>query len=90
MKRAVLSIHFLMDKLFQLQKRLKHTGTNETGMNVIEAYNHFVNTSDKGRTCTYALKCKELFINQDLKEIKQLLEETLELINEEENKDIEN
>jgi hypothetical protein len=67
---------------------MSHTGDNPKKMNVIEAYSKFIETSPKGRTCTYALKCKSLFMMQDYKEVKKLLEEVLEHMEEIENSNL--
>lgn len=72
-------IHTLMDKLFELYVRLKHTGGQSGAMNVLEAYNHFIRESDRGRACSMALKCKSLFTTQDYEDIKKLVEEVVSL-----------
>lgn len=66
-------IHFLMDHLYDLFQRLKHTGNNEKGMNVLEAMDYFSRESTKGRSCTYALKCQKLFTLQDYNDIKEMI-----------------
>ena len=74
-------IHLLLDQLRDLQKRMNTTHANGEGMNVIEAYDHFTRTSNKGRACTYSTKCEKLFIDHMYSDIKQYISLLKDLIN---------
>lgn len=75
---ATLPIHTLLDTLADLQERMSHTGDDPGTMNVIESHDYFSRESNQGRECTYALKAKSLFLQQDYEQIKLLFLKALQ------------
>jgi len=73
-------IHQLLDQLRDLQIRMESVDGN-SGMNIIEAYDHFIRSSNKGRACTYSVKCEKLFIDNMYNDIKEHISILQELIN---------
>lgn len=66
-------IAHLMDLLYDLSVRLKkHRGE---GPDLLERYDFFVRNSSRGRGCTYAHKCRQLFLSGDWKDISHKLDE---------------
>lgn len=67
----------LLDLLWDLSIRLK---TNQPGNSMLERYNYFIRSSDRGRACTYAMKCKQLFYTYDYQEVKELLKKINDIV----------
>ena len=81
---AELPIHHLLDTLYELQQRLLHTGGGK-GIELLEKYRGLIEVSNMGRACTYAMKCKNLFMNNDYQEIKRLVQKVMLIMDEMEN-----
>jgi hypothetical protein len=74
-------LHRVLDVLEDLRERLNRTGPEGAdGSDFLRRYRSFIEISDKGRACTYAMKCKELFLLSDYHDIKELLEQVQEAI----------
>jgi hypothetical protein len=78
-------IHHLLDTLADLYFTLQDSGTPKT--NYLEAYDHFVRTSERGRACTYAMEGKSRFMKECYNEVKQRFLEALAAFREVEGKD---
>lgn len=81
---ASLPIHHLLDKLYDLQQRLLHTGGGN-GIEILQKYRGLIQSSNMGRACTYAMKCKNLLMANDYQEIKKLIQEILAIMEQIEN-----
>lgn len=68
----------LLDILYDLSYRLSHHDGD--GIDLLERYDYFVRNSERGRACTYALKCKQLFYLSDYDKVKELLIKLTETI----------
>ena len=71
-------IHSLLDELRDLQVFLNQPGEK---MKLLEAYDHFIKESDKGRMCTYSLKCKALFETNMYSEVRDRIKSINNLLN---------
>lgn len=72
----------LMDHLFDLWKRMSHTGETSDGMNVLESFDYFSREGNRGRDCTYARKSQHLFYKQDYCDIKRMIQQIIETISQ--------
>lgn len=75
-------IHSVMDSLFDLWVRMKDHDGSQKNNNMLEKYDYFVRHSNRGRSCTYAHKCKALFLMSDYQDVKKQLLEVIEHIRE--------
>jgi hypothetical protein len=50
---------------------------NQYSDSMIERYNFFITHSEFGKDCTYARKCKDIFLREDYEQIKQIFLDTL-------------
>lgn len=64
--------------LHELATRINSHGGVLDGDSMVERYKYFVEHSDAGKDCSYARKCKDLFLRYDYEDIKKLLVKTLE------------
>lgn len=75
-------IHSVMDSLYDLWVRIKDHKGSQKNNNMLEKYDYFVRNSNRGRSCTYAHKCKALFLLSDYEDIKKHLLQVIENIRE--------
>lgn len=68
----------ILDILYDLSYRLRHHDGD--GIDLLERYDYFIRNSERGRACTYALKCKHLFYLSDYDKVKELLIKLIEVI----------
>ena len=73
----LLPIHSLLDQLKDLQTLLEQ---KDEKIPLIEAYNQFIRESNRGRECTYAVKCQLLFQKQLYKKVKEHIKKIQETI----------
>jgi len=76
-----------MDRLFDLRERLSHTKGNVAGTDVIGAYDTFIRASEAGRSCPLAMRARSLFENNDYQDVKNILCDIMETIEDIENPD---
>jgi hypothetical protein len=74
--------HVFLDKLFNLYHRVEHFRGEEAENNLLKKYDYFIRHSDKGRACTYAMKCKQLILAAEFKDLKGLIEELVYAVRE--------
>lgn len=70
----------LLLSLFNLAQRINSHGGVLPGESMLERYKYFLQHSENKENCTYARKCKDLFLNYDYEDIKVRFLEVLELI----------
>jgi hypothetical protein len=62
----------LIDILAELQHRFTHHGGTLEG-NVLERYFYFIQHSEYGKKCSFALKSRELFLRHDFEAVMKLV-----------------
>lgn len=72
-------MHELLIKLEQLRIILNQ---DEDKMRLVEAYTYFTEGSDRGKECTYAIKCKKAFKKTIYPMVKTKIEEIHGLLKE--------
>lgn len=71
----------VLDLLYDLKIRLDKNGAKGAqGTGLLERFDYFCRVSDRGRDCSYAIKSKKLFLLNDFKDIKALLEHVIQKI----------
>lgn len=65
-------------KDFMLKLRELQVILSDGKINLLEAHEYFINNSDKGENCTYAIQAQERFRTELLPKVQELL---LELVN---------
>ena len=73
-------IHLILDSLSDLIERASTHDNKNKKNSMVEKYDYFIRHSDRGRACTYALKCKQLFVMSDLDDIKKEVEKLVSAI----------
>lgn len=63
----------LLIALDNLQRRINSHGGKMDGDSMVERYRYFVEHSERGTQCTYARKCKEIFLRYDYEDIRDQL-----------------
>jgi len=63
----------LIIELDTLQKRINSHGGKMDGDSMAERYRYFVEHSERGKSCVYARKCKDLFLRYDYEDIRDQL-----------------
>lgn len=66
-------LHSFMDNLEDLRVRMSHTGDKPASFSSIEMYGGLIKTSEHGRDCQFALKSLSLFLAVDYDDIKRLI-----------------
>jgi len=65
----------VLDLLYDLKVRLDQNGPNgNPGTGMLERFDYFSRVSDLGRGCSYGIKAKQLFLLNDFKDVKSLIE----------------
>jgi hypothetical protein len=71
----------VLDLLYDLGIRLDKNGAKGApGTSMLERFDYFSRVSDRGRNCSYAIKAKKLFLLNDFKDVKTLLEHVIQRI----------
>jgi len=73
----------IMDLLVRLDYVLHHGKLGLKEDSLLERYQGFLNNSTYGKECTYARKCKHLFMTNDWADARGLILSLLELIKRE-------
>ncbi len=68
----------LLLKLHKLTERANNHG-GSLSESMLERYRYFVEHSEHGKDCSYARKCKDLFLTHDYDDTKKLFLEVLEM-----------
>ena len=65
----------VLDLFADLKARLDQNGPNGApGTGMLEKYDYFCRVSDRGRACSYSMKSKKLFLLNDFKDVKDIVE----------------
>jgi len=76
----------LLIELFNLAARINSHGGVLPGESMVERYKYFVEHSEYGKDCSFARKCKDLFLTYDYDDIVKQLKVVIQLIEDVEGK----
>lgn len=72
----------IFDLLLDLKWRLDHTGGSKSADSPIDRYRWFMDHSEHGKRCGYAIKTKELFFKYDWNKVRAMILELAATIEE--------